>query len=52
MLVSMHAFGAEMGMQDAKGTLEENENESAGVKLFLMEVKNVATMMYKCIAFV
>ena len=28
-----------MGMKDAKGALEENENESAGVKLFLMEVK-------------
>ena len=41
-----------MGMKDAKGALEENENESARVKLFLMEVKNVATMMYKCTAFV
>ena len=35
----MHAFGVEMGMKDAKGALEENENESAWVKLFLMEVK-------------
>ena len=35
----MDAFGEEMGMKDVKGALEENENESAGEELFLMEVK-------------
>jgi hypothetical protein len=29
-LVSMHVLGGDMGMKDAKGVLEENENESAG----------------------